>query len=93
MITSNVSNTKNKLSELLQKVQQGEEVTIIDRNRPVARLVPIHPDANSSHMARLIAAGVVAPPVRTDRTLPSLVENTGVSITDAMIAGREEERA
>lgn len=32
---------KNRLSELLQAVENGEEVTITRHGRPVARLVPV----------------------------------------------------
>jgi prevent-host-death family protein len=35
---------KNKLSELLQRVEQGQEFTITRHGRPVARLVPIRPE-------------------------------------------------
>jgi prevent-host-death family protein len=32
---------KNKLSELLDRVERGEEVTITRRGKPVAKLVPV----------------------------------------------------
>jgi len=32
---------KNRLSELLDKVERGEEVVITRRGKPVARLVPV----------------------------------------------------
>lgn len=34
---------KNRLSELLQRVENGEEVTITRHGKPVARLVPAEP--------------------------------------------------
>ncbi len=34
---------KNRLSELLDKVERGEEVTITRRGRAIARLVPVGP--------------------------------------------------
>ena len=34
---------KNKLSELLDRVERGEEVVITRRGQPVAKLVPAHP--------------------------------------------------
>ena len=37
----NVHEAKAKLSSLLQAVERGEDVVITNRNRPVARLVPI----------------------------------------------------
>jgi prevent-host-death family protein len=36
---------KTRLSELLQRVESGEQVTITKHGRPVARLVPIREDA------------------------------------------------
>ncbi|MBA3400790.1 MAG: type II toxin-antitoxin system prevent-host-death family antitoxin [Actinobacteria bacterium] len=41
MTTSSISETKAKLSALLDRVKSGEEVTITDRGVPVARIVPI----------------------------------------------------
>jgi prevent-host-death family protein len=34
---------KNKLSELLDRVERGEEVVITRRGKPTAKLVPINP--------------------------------------------------
>ncbi len=34
---------KNKLSELLDRAERGEEVVITRRGRPVAKLVPVSP--------------------------------------------------
>ena len=36
-----VYEAKAKLSELIKRVQNGEEVTILSRGKPAARLVPI----------------------------------------------------
>jgi prevent-host-death family protein len=41
MATASISETKAKLSALLDRVKAGEEVTITDRGQPVARIVPI----------------------------------------------------
>lgn len=38
MITATISETKNRLSELLRKVKGGEILVILDRDRPVARV-------------------------------------------------------
>ncbi len=40
MIRIGVVRGKNKLSALLDRVEQGEEIVITRRGRPVARLVP-----------------------------------------------------
>jgi prevent-host-death family protein len=39
----NIAEAKARLSELIQKVQLGEEVIIAKDNKPVARLTPIAP--------------------------------------------------
>ena len=41
MTTASISETKAKLSALLDRVKAGEEVTITDRGVPVARIVPV----------------------------------------------------
>ncbi len=41
MTTVNVQEAKTTLSALLKRVEAGEEVTIANAGRPVARLVPI----------------------------------------------------
>lgn len=41
MKTANISYTKNHLSALIDQVRRGETVTILDRTKPVARIVPI----------------------------------------------------
>lgn len=47
MITSTISQTKDHLSGLLEKVQQGETLIILDRKKPIARVERIdHLDAN-----------------------------------------------
>ncbi|TVQ50397.1 MAG: type II toxin-antitoxin system Phd/YefM family antitoxin [Gammaproteobacteria bacterium] len=44
----NILDAKNRLSELLRRAQAGEEVTIANRGRPVARLVPVTDAAPAS---------------------------------------------
>lgn len=41
MAQYSVFQAKTQLSRLLRKVEQGEDVIIVNRNRPVARIVPI----------------------------------------------------
>lgn len=40
MKTSNISYLRNHLSEVLSCVREGESVMVVDRNKPIARLVP-----------------------------------------------------
>lgn len=41
---------KNKLSALLDRVEQGEEVTITRHGRPVARLVPANREVDRAQI-------------------------------------------
>lgn len=44
MITASVSETRRRLSELIELARQGAEVVIIKDSRPVAALSPIEPE-------------------------------------------------
>lgn len=50
MITSTISNTKNRLSELLVRVQSGETLIIVDRRTPVARVERIRGIMDNPHI-------------------------------------------
>ena len=41
MQSASIYEAKTRLSALIQAVERGEEAVIADRNRPVARLVPV----------------------------------------------------
>ena len=43
MRTAGVRQARQDLTALLDQVRKGREVTITDRGRPVARLVPVRP--------------------------------------------------
>jgi prevent-host-death family protein len=65
MRTAKISELKAKLSAHIEYVKRGEEVLILDRNTPVARLVPIEPaEEYSEQERRLIAKGILIPPKR-----------------------------
>lgn len=62
MKTATVSQTKNSLSALLDKVLSGESVLITNRSRPIA-LEPVasaeQPGPDEGRLARLERAGVI----------------------------------
>lgn len=43
MKTVTISNLKAHLSENLRAAQRGEEITVLDRETPIARIVPLVP--------------------------------------------------
>ncbi len=53
MSTSSISETKAKLSALLDRVKAGETVTITDRGVPVAQIVPLNGASEVDWDARL----------------------------------------
>lgn len=46
METINIHDGKTNLSDLLSRVERGEEIIIFNQGIPVAKLVPFHPSSN-----------------------------------------------
>ena len=63
MKTVNISDLKARLSAHIQMVRNGEEVLVCDRNKPVARIVPCGMEDFSEQHQRLVARGVLTPPL------------------------------
>lgn len=63
MTTASVTVLKAKLSEYLAKVKRGLEVSVTERGRPVARIVPAAGAAgdDDAETAELARAGVARP--------------------------------
>ena len=63
MKKASITEAKNNLSALIDRVKGGASVLIVDRGRPVARLEPVsHIDAeDDDRLARLTREGVVRP--------------------------------
>ncbi len=60
MNVATVTEAKNGLSALLDRVKAGDEVVITEHGRPIARVVPIlRGEAPEGRLARLERAGVV----------------------------------
>ncbi|HEX9712588.1 MAG TPA: type II toxin-antitoxin system prevent-host-death family antitoxin [Actinomycetota bacterium] len=96
MLVASVSEAKNKLSALLDRVRAGESVLIVDRGIPVASLRPaVSPDEEpSGRLARLQRAGILRagdgrPVQRVIRQEPP---RAGGSATAALIEERREGR-
>lgn len=63
MKTATISETKNQLSALLDRVRHGESILITDRSMPVARLEPVVCEGDGGpdggRLARLERSGVI----------------------------------
>jgi prevent-host-death family protein len=77
-----VRDLKNNLSRYLGRVQEGEEVIVTDRGRPVARLSAL--DHSTDRLAEMIAAGVVRPAKRTTRRPPKRRIKPKGSVSDLL---------
>jgi prevent-host-death family protein len=67
MKRASVSEARNRFSALLDLVRSGESVTITDRGRPVARLVPAAGQPagdDEDRLARLERAGLIRRPTK-----------------------------
>ena len=60
----NISDLKATLSAHLKLVREGQEVIVCDRNQPVARIVPVNLGDLSEQMKRLVARGILVPPLK-----------------------------
>ena len=100
MKTATISQTKNGLSALLDRVRQGESVVITDRSRPIARLEPIlasrDPDADAGRLARLERSGVVrrarAPRLSEILTVAPPSPERGADVVHALLEERRSGR-
>ena len=53
MKMATISQTKNNLSVLLDRVRHGETILILDRNRPIARIEPVVAQGSTDPQGRL----------------------------------------
>lgn len=97
MKRATISHAKNHLSELLAGVKRGETVLILERNRPIARIVPIEASqqGDDERLAELERLGVIRRAARPPRkTLPPPIRlPDGVSIVEALLEERDEARS
>lgn len=85
MSEAGVRDLRDHLSRYLERVRAGEELTITDRGRPIARLVPV---GGTTTFERLIAEGLVAPAVSHRRARPTTrVAATG-PVSDLVVEQR-----
>jgi prevent-host-death family protein len=93
MKTVNISDLKARLSAHIRVVRDGEEVLVCDRNKPVARIVPCCLDGFSERERRLVARGVLAPPLNQRRASVSWPEPPGNISDEIMERVWREERS
>ncbi len=88
--TVGVRELKNQLSSFLDRVKAGEEITVTEHGRPIARLSGVEVDVD--RMADLIASGIVRPAASSQRRLPAKrvkLTDGRSSLTDIVAEQRE----
>jgi prevent-host-death family protein len=99
MKRATISQTKNRLSALLELVKRGEEVLILERDTPIAKIVPVEGLGRrdlDAKLAELERRGVIKRPRR--KPDPLLLQRLGPppkadgDILEALLAERDEGR-
>jgi antitoxin (DNA-binding transcriptional repressor) of toxin-antitoxin stability system len=91
-----ITQLKNGVSAIIDRVRAGESVLVLDRDVPVARLEPVGALDDDARLARLERAGLVRrgtgkPPQRILEEPPPALPK-GVSVLEALLEERREGR-
>ncbi len=96
MTTATITEVKNGLSALIDRVKAGETIVILDRGVPVARLEPVTALTDpEGHLRRLERMGLLK---RGSGKLPPgflklpPIPASGVSVVDALLEERRSGR-
>lgn len=93
MRSANIAELRDRLTQYLREVRAGEEIIVRDRNRPIAKIVPLSVEDESADDSVLVAAGLMK---KGERSLPpSFWRDRRASLTAraaaaAVSADREE---
>lgn len=96
MIRASVSETKNRLSHFIRLVRGGEEVEIMDRDTPVARIVPVSKSSErhkkSTWVTEAIRLGLIAAPQKKEFSPDFFDRNKGFPEGKGVLHALLEER-
>ncbi|MEX1179123.1 MAG: type II toxin-antitoxin system prevent-host-death family antitoxin [Nitriliruptor sp.] len=85
MAEAGIRDLRDHLSRYLERVQAGEQFTVTDRGRPIARLIAVdEPDA----FDRLVADGLVTPAATRDRDRPARRVDTAERVSELVAEQR-----
>ncbi|MFO7777121.1 MAG: type II toxin-antitoxin system prevent-host-death family antitoxin [Nitriliruptoraceae bacterium] len=85
MTEAGIRDLRDHLSRYLARVQAGEELTVTDRGRPVARLVPVD---SENTFDRLVADGLVVPATTRGRSRPRTRGTAAAPVSDLVAEQR-----
>jgi len=92
MRSVNISTLKARLSAHIQMVRNGEEILVRDRNKPVARIIPCSTGEQHHHEDKLIARGLLTPPIKKRNSGISWPKPPGNVTVETMRRVWQEER-
>ena len=85
---------KDRLSEILQRANQGEQITITNHGQPLCLLSPVKVEEikQSEFLKRAIAEGRVRPATRTSlsKSVPIKPRRAGPTTTQILMESRRE---
>lgn len=85
MAEAGVRDLRDHLSRYLERVRAGEELTVTDRGRPIARLIPV----DGPHtFDRLVAEGLVTPAATRERHRPTTRVTTTEPVSELVAEQR-----
>lgn len=79
-----IADLKDRLSEHLRAVEKGAEVVVTDRDRPIARIVPI---LQPGRRARILPPRLTFPSIRDRRRTRA---GWAISSTELLLEERQE---
>ena len=79
-----IRDLRASLSRYVERVKEGEEITVTEHGKPVARLVPLEGERK---IDRLIREGVVIPARRRTGWLPTPIKTKG-AVSDIVLEQR-----
>lgn len=95
MISVSISSLKNRLSHFLRHVKKGETIIIMDRDKPIAEILPFSQSKENQEgdLAVLESQGLIrrGDPSKLKTWKPSL-QKKNVGVLDALLKERKEGR-
>ncbi len=93
MKSATITEVKNQLSAIIDRVKAGETVVVTDRGKPVATIEPVRADADDgARLVRLERNGIVRPASKPPPPLQGALPVSRASAVDALIDERRSGR-
>ena len=93
MRSATITEVKNQLSSIIDRVKAGESVVVTDRGQPVATIEPVRTDADEeARLIRLERSGIIRPASKPPPSLQGALPVARSSAVDALIEERRSGR-